>query len=58
MNEIGINAGVVVLAYFLGSIPFGYIISKKKGIPDIREMAAEVLGGQMLVGNSAKNGGY
>ena len=45
MNEIGINAGLVILAYFLGSIPFGYIISKKKGIPDIREIGSGSTGG-------------
>ena len=45
MNEIGINAGFVILAYFLGSIPFGYIISKKKGIPDIRETGSGSTGG-------------
>ncbi len=40
-----ILAYVLIQAYFLGSIPFGYIISRLKGIPDIRETGSGSTGG-------------
>jgi len=45
MTEIGIIIGLVISAYLLGSIPFGYLIAKKKGIPDIRETGSGSTGG-------------
>jgi acyl-phosphate glycerol 3-phosphate acyltransferase len=35
----------LIIAYFSGSVPFGYIISRWKGVPDIRETGSGSTGG-------------
>lgn len=45
MVEIGIIIGFCILAYLSGSIPFGYLIAKWKGIDDIRKTGSGSTGG-------------
>lgn len=45
MNQILIDVGVLLLAYILGSIPFGFLIVKLRTGQDIRQIASGRTGG-------------
>jgi len=45
LNQILIDAGVILLAYVIGSVPFGLLIVKLRTGKDIREIASGRTGG-------------
>lgn len=52
----GLAIGLVVLAYFLGSIPFGLLIGKKKGV-DVRGVGSGNIGATNVARNLGKKTG-
>lgn len=51
-----LSVGLVVLAYFMGSIPFGYLIGKRRGV-DMRKLGSGNIGATNVARNLGKRTG-
>lgn len=57
MDHQGLIAGLVIIGYLLGAVPFGVIISKTMGLPDPRTVGSKNVGFTNVLRVSGKKAG-
>lgn len=57
MEQLGLIAGLVIVGYVLGGVPFGVVISKLMGLPDPRTVGSKNVGFTNVLRVSGKPAG-
>ena len=57
MEQLGLIAGLTIVGYLLGAIPFGIVISKGMGLPDPRTVGSKNVGFTNVLRVSGKTAG-
>ena len=57
MEQLGLIAGLAIVGYLLGAVPFGVVISKAMGLPDPRTVGSKNVGFTNVLRVSGKKAG-